>query len=61
MPHLPELDDPSIKLFSEEITMKKLITVVAAAAASLGLAVNAQAEYPTGPVQFIVPWPPGDF
>jgi len=41
--------------------MKKLMTVAAAAVASLGLAVHAQAEYPTGPVQFIVPWPPGDF
>ena len=41
--------------------MKKLLTLAAATVASLGLAVNAQAEYPTGPVQFIVPWPPGDF
>ena len=41
--------------------MKKLMTVAAAAVASIGLAVHAQAEYPTGPVQFIVPWPPGDF
>lgn len=41
--------------------MKKLMIAAAAAVASLGLAVNAQAEYPTGPVQFIVPWPPGDF
>lgn len=41
--------------------MKKLLTLAAASIASLGLAVNAQAEYPTGPVQFIVPWPPGDF
>ena len=41
--------------------MKKLLTLAAASVASLGLAMNAQAEYPTGPVQFIVPWPPGDF
>ncbi|UWQ27877.1 tripartite tricarboxylate transporter substrate binding protein [Leisingera sp. M523] len=33
----------------------------AAAAAALGLgAVAAQAEYPEKPVNFIVPWPPGD-
>ncbi|MBY6139936.1 tripartite tricarboxylate transporter substrate binding protein [Leisingera daeponensis] len=33
----------------------------AAAAATLGLsAVAAQAEYPEKPVNFIVPWPPGD-
>lgn len=41
--------------------MKKLLTLAAASVASLGLAMNAQAEYPTSPVQFIVPWPPGDF
>jgi len=41
--------------------MKKLLTLAAASIATLGLAFNAQAEYPTGPVQFIVPWPPGDF
>ncbi len=41
--------------------MKKLLTLAAATVASLGLAANAQAEYPTAPVQFIVPWPPGDF
>ncbi|MDE4132833.1 tripartite tricarboxylate transporter substrate binding protein [Phaeobacter sp. QD34_3] len=41
----------------------KLTTIVkgAAAAAALGLsAVAAQAEYPEKPVNFIVPWPPGD-
>ncbi|MEM6373386.1 MAG: tripartite tricarboxylate transporter substrate binding protein, partial [Pseudomonadota bacterium] len=39
--------------------MKKLLTSVAFAAATLASPVLA--EYPTGPVQFIVPWPPGDF
>ncbi len=41
----------------------KLTTIVkgAAAATALGLsAVAAQAEYPEKPVNFIVPWPPGD-
>ena len=38
--------------------MKKILTATVAAL-SLGMA--AQAEYPTGPVQMIVPWPPGDF
>ena len=23
--------------------------------------VNANSDYPNGPVKFIVPWPPGDF
>ena len=39
--------------------MKKLLT--SAAFALTALASPAFAEYPTGPVQFIVPWPPGDF
>jgi len=39
--------------------MKKLLTSVAFALAAL--TGPALAEYPTGPVQFIVPWPPGDF
>ena len=39
--------------------MKKLLT--SAAFALTALAGPAFAEYPTGPVQFIVPWPPGDF
>ncbi|MEO3476925.1 tripartite tricarboxylate transporter substrate binding protein [Phaeobacter sp. CAU 1743] len=41
----------------------KLTTIVkgAAAATALGLsAASAQAEYPEKPVNFIVPWPPGD-
>lgn len=42
--------------------MKKLITLAATAVASVALAVGAAAQsYPNGPVQFIVPWPPGDF
>lgn len=42
--------------------MKKL-AVIAALSASTVLtgAVPAFAEYPTAPVQFVVPWPPGDF
>ena len=43
--------------------MKKLLAttaLVAAMAFGFG-APAAQAEYPEGPVQFIVPWPPGDF
>ncbi|WP_299771442.1 tripartite tricarboxylate transporter substrate-binding protein [uncultured Tateyamaria sp.] len=39
--------------------MKKLLTSAALALAAL--TGPALAEYPTGPVQFIVPWPPGDF
>ncbi|UWQ42263.1 tripartite tricarboxylate transporter substrate binding protein [Leisingera aquaemixtae] len=39
----------------------KTLMQEAAAAAALGLsAVAAQAEYPEKPVNFIVPWPPGD-
>jgi len=42
--------------------MKKLILAAGIAATTLlGFVVPAQAEYPTSPVQFIVPWPPGDF
>ncbi|MEO0485702.1 MAG: tripartite tricarboxylate transporter substrate-binding protein [Pseudomonadota bacterium] len=37
--------------------MKKLLLGTALALS----ATMAQAEYPTGPVQMIVPWPPGDF
>lgn len=39
--------------------MKQLLTSAAFALAAL--TGPALAEYPTGPVQFIVPWPPGDF
>ncbi|MBY5935291.1 tripartite tricarboxylate transporter substrate binding protein [Tateyamaria omphalii] len=39
--------------------MKKLLTSAAFALAAL--TGPALADYPTGPVQFIVPWPPGDF
>ncbi|MEL6618430.1 MAG: tripartite tricarboxylate transporter substrate-binding protein [Pseudomonadota bacterium] len=39
--------------------MKRLLTSAALAVATF--ASPALAEYPTGPVQFIVPWPPGDF
>ncbi len=42
--------------------MKKIVTVaVLAAATFLASATPAYADYPDGPVQFIVPWPPGDF
>ena len=42
--------------------MKKLLLATFfAATASFWLANPATAEYPDGPVQFIVPWPPGDF
>ena len=37
--------------------MKKLIMMGLAAVMSLGLAGVAKADYPDGPVQFIVPWP----
>ncbi len=42
--------------------MKKIATVAAMAAATfLAGATPAYADYPDSPVQFIVPWPPGDF
>ena len=41
--------------------MKKFLTSAAVAALALtGLAGLAQAEYPEKPVEFVVPWPPGD-
>ena len=46
----------------ENITMKKLIIGAAMSVSALLAAVQpAYAEYPTAPVQFVVPWPPGDF
>lgn len=41
--------------------MKKLLTMAMVAMISLGFSGIAKADYPDGPVQFIVPWPPGDF
>ena len=41
--------------------MKKLLTAVVTATALLAGIAPAQAEYPTAPVQFVVPFPPGDF
>lgn len=45
--------------------MKKLIMMAVVSVLSLGATIGvsgpALAEYPSGPVQFIVPWPPGDF
>ena len=41
--------------------MKKLLMMALATMLSLGLTSWAKADYPDGPVQFIVPWPPGDF
>ncbi|MDA0223549.1 MAG: tripartite tricarboxylate transporter substrate-binding protein [Rhodobacterales bacterium] len=41
--------------------MRKFLTTVAAAAVlATGFSTPALAEYPEKPVQFIVPWPPGD-
>jgi len=40
---------------------KKLIVAASMLAAVTSFVTPAQAEYPTSPVQFIVPWPPGDF
>ena len=42
--------------------MKKLAAIAAFSASTvLSGAMPALAEYPTTPVQFVVPWPPGDF
>jgi len=41
--------------------MKKLLLGTALALSATMAATTAHAEYPTGPVQMIVPWPPGDF
>lgn len=41
--------------------MKKLILAAVASVLSFGMMSPAVADYPDGPVQFIVPWPPGDF
>lgn len=42
--------------------MKKLLASAAITAVmALGMGAPAHAEYPEGPVQFVVPWPPGDF
>jgi len=42
--------------------MKKLLATAAIVATmALGMGAPANAEYPEGPVQFVVPWPPGDF
>ena len=42
--------------------MKKLASILALSASTvLAGALPAFAEYPTAPVQFVVPWPPGDF
>lgn len=44
------------------LEMKKLAAIAALSASTvLSGALPAQAEYPTTPVQFVVPWPPGDF
>ncbi len=39
---------------------KFLLTAAMAALAATGVTSSAQAEYPEKPVNFIVPWPPGD-
>ena len=42
--------------------MKKLLATAALVASAAMVSVApVQADYPDGPVQFIVPWPPGDF
>ena len=41
--------------------MKKLLTAVVTTTALLAGIAPAQSEYPTAPVQFVVPFPPGDF
>lgn len=41
--------------------MKKLFTAVVTATALIAGVAPAQAEYPTSPVQFVIPFPPGDF
>jgi len=41
--------------------MKKLLIAAATAAALIAGTAPAQAEYPTSPVQFVIPFPPGDF
>jgi len=40
---------------------RRLIIVASMLAALTSFTAPAHAEYPTAPVQFIVPWPPGDF
>lgn len=40
---------------------KFIVMAVFAATTFFGAVAPAAAEYPDGPVQFIVPWPPGDF
>jgi tripartite-type tricarboxylate transporter receptor subunit TctC len=44
------------------LKMKKLAAIAAFSASTvLSGALPALSEYPTTPVQFVVPWPPGDF
>jgi len=40
---------------------KKLVILTSMLTALAGFVAPAHAEYPDSPVQFIVPWPPGDF
>lgn len=41
--------------------MKRILAAVMLCMCSLIVTNPVRADYPTGPVQFIVPWPPGDF
>ena len=41
--------------------MKRILAAVMLCIFSLIVTNPVRADYPTGPVQFIVPWPPGDF
>ncbi len=40
---------------------KRLVLAATLVAALTGFVATAHAEYPEAPVQFVVPWPPGDF
>ena len=41
--------------------MKKVLTILLTTFGLMSVSLPAAADYPDGPVQFIVPWPPGDF
>ena len=41
--------------------MKRILAAVMLCMCSLIVTNPVRADYPTGPIQFIVPWPPGDF
>ena len=41
--------------------MKKALAILITVFGLMSVPFPASADYPDGPVQFIVPWPPGDF